>query len=829
MPKENDALNTPVMKQYLEVKKSYPDAILFFRMGDFYEMFLEDAVEASAILDITLTKRQNQIPMAGIPFHSTESYISRLIGSGKTVVICEQTGMDKDKKIMLREVVRVITPGTVIEDNLLSGYKNNFLGIVSYGFDAIHTGFADVSTGDIFLFSFSYDKTDKLSAVLCKYSPSEIIIPADQKTRWEVMPFHSFYNATTIDYTDGQNSGFDAIQGMLEFYLGRNFRENPFQFKTPVVMEDSSYLGLDEQTIRNLELVENRNESHHTLLHVLNKCHTARGKRILKQRILFPERNRAVIENRWAMIDLISANRGESARLKDLLSEFPDIERILSRFRAGKAFPRDFRAIQKAIDASFQIAGILEKIKYPFRLPDNDMKDVKRHIDERLSDDELPALVTHGNFLKTGFSQVLDKARNARDNSRDLLLELESREKKRSGLNTLKIKYNKIVGYFVELSRNQSGDAPGYFIKKQTLVSSERFSFPELDELEKEIIEADEIIQNAEKEEFEKMVLFILQNASVLEAMSDETSELDFIISLTDCGREYKWVKPEINDIHEIAVSEGRHPVIEKFLPVGERFVPNDIRMNGSEAIAILTGPNMAGKSTFMRQAGLIQILFQMGSWVPASSASLFIADRVFTRIGSGDNLTAGESTFYVEMKESADILNNATKESLILFDEVGRGTSTYDGLSIAWGILEYLAGLKEKPRTIFATHYHELTELEREDGIFNLFLDTREKDGEVIFLKKVKKGKANKSFGIYVAKIAGIPEKVITRAAEILSGLEAGKKEIRIKHEQPLLFNELIDSRCEDIKNELKKLDINKMTPVEALQTLQQMQSKLK
>lgn len=833
MQNEADALNTPVMKQFLEIKSRYPDAILFFRMGDFYEMFLDDAIKASSILDITLTKRQNQIPMCGIPYHSADSYISRMLAAGENVVICEQKNSNDPKaKLMQREVVRVITPGTVIEDNLLTGYNNNFLCVLFFTFDEILMCFADVSTSELFYVSHNLENLNKVTTSLCKFSPREIIYPKNQKERIHFLLLAHNYKMTEIEYFPPESIEvkYSPLKEILHSYLTRNFKENPFAFKNPVVLDDSDYLGLDEQTVRNLELVENRNEESHTLFFVLNKCRTSKGKRVMRQRILFPTRNQDLIENRWDKINKVGSSKKYLHEIKSFLNDSADIERIISRFRGNKAYPRDFRAIEKNIEVAFKLSHILKEIGIHFHLPEKQLNDLRNFINERLHENDLPPVIGTGIFLKQGFNDKLDKARNIKNNNKDLILELEAAEKKKTGLHTLKIKYNKIVGYFIELSRTQGESAPSHFIKKQTLVTTERFSFPELEELEANILEADAIIQEIEQNEFTTMVLRCLEDADALSIVSEEIGELDFIISLYDCKEDYRWVKPEIHK-DEIIIDDSRHPVIENFLHLGEQFIPNDIHLNNTDkSIAILTGPNMAGKSTFMRQIGIIQILFQIGSFVPAKKAKLFIADRVFTRIGSGDNLTAGESTFFIEMKESANILNNATNSSLLLFDEVGRGTSTYDGLSIAWSILEYLNSLKNKPKAIFSTHYHELTELEKEKGMFNLFLDTREKDGEVIFLKKVKPGKANKSFGLYVAKIAGIPEGVIQRAEKILHDLERRK---HLNSEQLLLFQnpvsenaELVQKELDAIKIKLTEIDPDNTTPIQALGILKELKS---
>ncbi len=838
MSEELDGLNTPVMRQYLDIKALHPDAILFFRMGDFYEMFLEDAKEAAVILDITLTKRQNQIPMAGIPYHATESYIARLINAGKKVVVCEQMKPDDPKaKIMTREVVRIITPGTVVEDNLLGSYQNNYLSLVMCEKKYVYIAFADVSTAELIYFYLPESNVDRIKDTIQRFAPREVLYASDSEKYLN----HIIQNKkTTLTLVKQEflpkekEKGIDTVVHVLDAYLKYNYRRHDFKFKSPRLIDESEFLGLDERTIEHLELVENQNIKSHTLFGVLNRCITSQGKRFLKQRILFPSSNPEMIRSHWDKIQILTSFKKERSQLVSALQEIVDIERVLSRFRGGKASPRDFKGIQKSILSYLKIKQILDEIGFSFGSLPKELVNLNIKFDKRLSDGELPVFLGNSPFLKSGYSEEYDNASIAKTKGKDWILELEEKEKTSSGLSTLKIRYNKILGYFIEISRGQAKDAPGHFIKKQTLVTGERFTSPELEEMERTILAADEIIERIEKQEFDYLISECLTLFPDFLNLASEIASLDYHISLTVCKEEYQWICPQISDDGTLQLVDSRHPVVEAFLQVGERFVPNSIDLNPKEdAIAILTGPNMAGKSTFMRQVAINQILFQMGSFVPAKQATLPIVDRIFTRIGSGDNLTTGESTFYVEMKETAYILNHYTERSLILFDEVGRGTSTYDGLSLAWAILEYMAKDFPRAKTIFATHYHELTELDKGNGIFNLYLDTYEKEGEILFLKKVKKGKSKQSFGIYVAKLAGIPESVTGRARELLTGLESKKKEIKIKQEEPSLFGNLVDPNLhlksksvteEKILKKLQNIDINKIPPLEALQILEEL-----
>jgi len=839
MQKESEAASTPAMKQFLEIKSRYPDGILFFRMGDFYEMFMDDAIVASSILDIALTKRQNQIPMCGIPYHAADNYISRLLSAGKKIVVCEQKKTEgAGSKLLQREVVRVVTPGTVIEDNLLSGYQNNYLCVFLFLEKFIFIALADVSTSELEFIKLKSCEITKLKSYVCKFSPKEVVFLESQKDKWTIL----FPNEKTMvsalknpilekEILSNKND-FALIEEILKAYLADNYREVSFSFNKPKILDETQVLEMDEETVRNLNLVEGQNEKEHSLFSVLNKCRTQKGKRILRHKILFPTRNIDSIQDRWKKLELLEKNKRTKSEIKNILSELADLERILSRFRGQKVYPRDFRTIVQSIEIGFQISKKLKEIDYPFFIPSSPLENLKAYISERLYDGELPVILGNGIFLKAGFNEKLDKSRDAQNKGKDWIIELEEKEKKSSGLNTLKIRYNKIVGYYVELSRAQGQSAPKRYLKKQTLVTSERFTFPELEEIERSILESDTTIQEIEKEEFDRMTTNVLSESDSILSLCDELGELDFTLSLATCKDEYRWICPNINEEGKLNLNASKHPVVENFLPIGEKFISNDLELDRNKnAIAILTGPNMAGKSTFMRQIAINQILFQMGSYIAAASANLSIVDKLFTRIGSSDNLTEGQSTFFLEMKETAYILNNRTADSLILFDEVGRGTSTYDGLSIAWSILEFLSKNKFdgfRTKTIFATHYHELTELEKEDGIFNLFLDTIEKEDEVIFLKKVKRGKAKKSFGIYVAKIAGVPEEVVNRSREILEGLESKKREIKIKSaSDQFLFpvtSEVTSISTREILKTLENLNLNQTTPLESLQILEKL-----
>jgi len=832
---EKDPLDTPMMRQYRELKDGYPDAVLFFRMGDFYEMFQEDAIEASKILDITLTQRQNQIPMAGIPYHAVDSYIPKLLGAGKKIVICEQEKTNELKpKLLSREVVRIITPGTVIEENLLGGYKNNYLGLYFKKGNQIYLGFADVSTSQFQYFLLGKEQIEDLEDLLKRFSPKEILYPEGLPPENLSIPDQILLSSVR---TNIESEGKDVLIHLLEAYLAYNYRGVDIYSAKPTFVDKLEYLQLDEKTISNLELLPNTKTPEHSLFGVLNHCQTAVGKRTLEKQIIFPMMDSESIQKRQEYIHILRSNKKERLLLQKELSSISDLERLFSRFRGGRAIPRDFRSFEKFVSSYKNCFSILQDIGYAIIQLPQEISDFANKITSLLFEGDLPSALGSAPFLKSGNFSEYDTANLAKTEGKDWIINLEKRERENSKISTLKIRYNKILGYYIELSRNQAKEAPQHFLKKQTLVTTERFTSIELEELERKILIADETIDSKEREIFDTLVEETLSLQDKALPLAQEIGMLDYLLSLCLVSERFQWTRPTISDNKSLSILDGRHPVVEANLPIGERFIANSLNLDSdSQGIAILTGPNMAGKSTYMRQVALIQILFQMGSFVPASQATLPLVDQIFTRIGSGDNIASGESTFYVEMKETAYILKKCTSESLILFDEVGRGTSTYDGLSIAWSILDHLAKKKPRPKTIFATHYHELTEMGSRSGIFNLYLDTYEKQGEVLFLKKVKTGKAQKSFGLYVAKIAGIPSSILEEAHSILKELEKQNKKYKLLEEPSLfddsnLFREKVEERepAIDLIRKLEDLNLDDLTPLQALLVLEEWKSQIR
>tara|TARA_Y100001972_G_scaffold103364_2_gene129577 strand:+ start:5082 stop:7640 length:2559 start_codon:yes stop_codon:yes gene_type:complete len=802
------------MRQYLDMKSRYPDCILFFRMGDFYEMFLDDAKKAAPIMDIALTRRQGDVPMAGVPYHSVDTYLARLVNAGLRVAIAEQKQDPENPKLMQRQVVRILSPGTLLEEGLLPGGNANYLMALTFNEDRCGIALADISTGDFFCYeTLAANQLNGMGPgdFIARYQPGEILLASDRRQaldglrdeiKQRIRPQES-YKASISEGIRQIESRYQAkIEGLgfqrdslaagavslILHYIAEAFPSRPPHLKAPVLRAPAAdSLILDEKTIRNLELVENRN-SGATLLSVIDATRGAPGKRALRKRLLSPFRSVAEIEqSQKAVRSLIDGASLPS--LCDQLDRISDLERILGRMESGKVTPRDFRNIIQSIQAARSIQEQLDSnsglANLRNRAPvavDSSLQELAAWLDANLQE-ELPAVFGNGPLLKEGVDSELDEARKARTDGARWILELESAEKKRTGIASMKIKYNRVSGYFIEIPKSQAAQAPEDYERKQTLVNAERFTFAPLKELERKILSADETISQIEQRYLDELTEKILAQSGNIRELMQSISELDVCQSLATIARHRNWCLPDIAADGSLEIRGGRHPVVEKHLPSGEQFIPNDTYLDQDrQSFALITGPNMAGKSTYIRQVAIIQILFQMGAFVPASSARLSPADRVFTRIGAGDDLSRGESTFFVEMLETASILNQHTKDSLIIMDEIGRGTSTYDGLAIARSVAEYLTEREQRPRCLFATHYHELTDLADRPGIFNLTVQVEEHDGKVIFLRKVIPGNADRSYGIHVARLAGIPSSVLHRAEGILADLENHSLQVRKK-----------------------------------------------
>ncbi len=847
---------TPMMKQYSDIKRKYHEEILFFRMGDFYEMFFDDAKIASRILDIALTARQNDVPMCGIPYHAAESYIARLIKAGKRVAVCEQLESvpSEGNSIVKRDVVRVITPGTVIESNLLGSDDNNFLCSIYITKKEMGMAFVDVSTGDFFYLT-SDKNMEIFRGEIAKYSPKEAIIYAQSNETDTIftefvksrnIPVHTLnewnyekeYMTEVICQTLSTHNlaglGIDTdieiiTAGSILQYLRDTHKTVFGHLKNPMKLASRDTMMLDEATITNLEIVENQQDGtrNRTLFSVLNNTKTPMGRRTLERNLLQPLVLRIKIDERLELVDFFYQRPDLADEIITHLKEILDMERILSRFTIGKIQPRNFIAMKQSISASMKIKKIIHDctIDNPMLISlyeeFSDLSGLGDTINTIIDDD--PALSPeHGRVIKPGYIPELDNLYELKSDAKQWILKFQEDEKVRLGINTLRVKYNKILGYYIEISKGQSDRAPKEYFRKQTLVGAERYTTEDLQKFESDILGAADKITDIEKREIENLRLQIIEKSHEIQMTASSVGYLDFICSLSVSAILNRFVKPVINDNNYISIKNGRHPVVEKYY-TKEVFIPNDILLDDSgNIINIITGPNMSGKSTYIRMCAILQLMAQVGSFLPVESADISIADRIFTRIGASDNISRGESTFLVEMNETANILNNATERSLIIMDEVGRGTSTYDGLSIAWGVVEYILRYI-KAKTLFATHYHELTQLGNKEGIVNYNVLVKETMNSVEFLHKVVTGSADKSYGIHVAKLAGLPKNIISRATKILEKLESkgsDKSKIsdqEISSEQLEIFN----ASNHIILQILQKIDIDNITPVEAINEL--------
>ncbi len=848
---------TPMMQQYFEIKEKYKEYIVFYRLGDFYEMFFEDAQVASKELDLTLTGRdcgeENRAPMCGVPFHSSEGYIGKLISKGYKVAICEQTEDPAlAKGLVKREVVRVITPGTVIESDLLNDKKNNFLASLYIEGDKVGVCFADVSTAQIKATYFTgSNQENEIASELMTYSPREVITNIDIKQ----LPTVNYYMTDRNVLVSRLIEEFE--EGEITFckYFGAAEPEGDFQpaiiaagaamkyieetQKTDVSYIDSidlyqnkQYLEMDMSTRRNLELTETMltKDKRGSLLWVLDKTSTAMGARLLRSQIEHPLTNVKQIVSRQRSVAELNSNFMLREEIRDELSSVLDLERLMTKITYGTASARELRAVAQTI-------GVLPKIKAMLQNTESDeLVAIWNDIDE-LSDvydlinsaivDAPPFQVREGGMIRDGYDARVDELRSIMTNANGYLDALIEREKEATGIKNLKIANNKVFGYYIEVTRSYLDLVPDTYIRKQTLANGERFITEELKELESTILGASDKVKNLEYEIFQGIRETVSDNAVRIRKSASALSQLDVFVSLAEVAAHNNYVCPEVDYSDKIVIKDARHPVVERFVD-DSYFVPNDVELDTEyNRMMLITGPNMAGKSTYMRQTALIVLMAQIGSFVPATDARIGVVDKLFTRVGASDDLASGQSTFMLEMKEVAYILANATKRSFIIYDEIGRGTSTYDGMSIARAVLEYTAGKKLGAKTMFATHYHELTVLEDEiEGVVNYNVAVKKRGDDLTFLRKIVKGPVDESYGIEVAKLAGIPNSVVKRAKEILVGLETAEKGTPIKAEAKdgaenefeamaiSMFDISSDTVCDDIR----KLDINTLTPIEAM-----------
>lgn len=859
---------TPMMEQYLDIKKDYQHCLLFFRLGDFYELFFNDAIIASKELEIALTGKncgvEDKAPMCGVPFHSADTYISKLIEKGYKIAICEQTeDPKKSKTLVKREVIRVITPGTVLDSNVLEDGKNNYIACIyegkGFGFSV-----CDLSTGEFLTTEFSNSEKNKVIDEIAKFNPSEIICNDKLSISEEISNIFdirlSVYYDWAFKYQDAYTRlcnhfktlnlmgfGIDKEQscicssGALIEYLIDTQKNNLGNISNLKKYSSESFMVLDLSSRKNLELTSNARDGGKkgSLLWVLDKTKTSMGARLLRKWLEQPLLDKVEIDRRLESVGVFKENVIDREELKEILNTVYDIERIVGKITYATVNAKELLSLRNSLQYLPDFHNLLSS--FPSYITDeiftrfDELTDIYELLESSINEDA-PFTLRDGNIIKDGFNEEVDKLREAKEKGSSWILELETKERGETGIKNLKIKYNKVFGYYIEVTNANAGLVPDRYIRKQTLTNCERYITPELKKIEDTVLGAEEKVVELEYSIFcdirEKIALKIER----IQRTANDIATIDVLQSLGEVAYVNNYTKPEIFENGEIEIINGKHPVVE--LTGKETFIPNDTELNTTDKrLSIITGPNMAGKSTYMRQVALLVVMAQIGSYVPAEKSSFGICDRIFTRVGASDDLATGQSTFMVEMSEVANILNNATKKSLLILDEIGRGTSTYDGLSIAWAVLEHIA-LKIKARTLFATHYHELTELEDKiDGVKNYCVSVQENGEDVIFLRKIVRGGADKSYGIHVAKLAGIPQKVIKRSNEILELLLAGNKDIKPKKsagkkleytDEPISSVSFVTEKdaeklkaMKSIYEELEKLDINSVTPLEALQIL--------
>ena len=857
-----DKAMTPMMRQFMEMKAKHPDAILLFRVGDFYETYLQDAITASEILGITLTRRSNggaaATEMAGFPHHALDTYLPKLVRAGKRVAICDQLEDPKlTKKLVKRGITELVTPGVVVGGTILDRKENNFLAAVHLGKKIAGVAFLDISTGEFMAGEGTVEYIDKL---LGNFSPKEVLIERTNRQRFQESFTTRYLTFEMDDWVFGLDSardrllrhfetqslkgfGIDAMEsaviaaGAILHYLDITQHTQIKHITTLARIEAERFVRLDKFTVRNLELVSAMSEDGKSLLDVLDKTISPMGGRLIRRWTLFPLKDVKAIDRRLDVVEYFMRDNDGRDLLKQQLELMGDLERLVSKVAVGRVTPREMVQLKSALQA-------IEPIKELCESGDND---VLRALGDRLNPCQLlseriereiqpdaPNQTNRGNIIKPGVNEQLDELRHIAHSSKDILLNMQREESERTGIPSLKIGFNNVFGYYIEVRNTHKDKVPPEWIRKQTLVNAERYVTPELKQLEESILGAEEKILVIESQLFAELVSATSEYIPAIQADSAAIAQLDCLRAFMQVALENKYNRPEINETLDIDIVDGRHPVIEQQLPLGEEYVPNSIHLgNDDKQIMIITGPNMAGKSALLRQTALITIMAQMGCFVPAQSAKIGVVDKVFTRVGASDNISQGESTFMVEMTEAAAILNNLSERSFILFDELGRGTSTYDGISIAWSIVEFIHEHPSHAKTLFATHYHELNEMEKNfKRIVNYNVSVKEIDGKVVFVRKLVKGGSEHSFGIHVAKLAGMPQSIVNRANDVLKQLEDNSKGgeavtkdltdvASTRSGYQLSIFQLDDPVLEQVRDQILDIDINNLTPVEALNKL--------
>lgn len=858
----NDIVLTPMMKQFLDLKAKHPDAVMLFRCGDFYETYSTDAIVAAEILGITLTKRANgkekTIEMAGFPYHALDTYLPKLIRAGKRVAICDQLEDPKTtKKLVKRGITELVTPGVSINDNILNYKENNFLAAIHFGKAACGVAFLDISTGEFLTAEGPFDYVDKL---LNNFAPKEVLFERGKRSMFEGNFGSKFFTFELDDWIFTESSSREKLlkhfetknlkgfgvehlrngiiaSGAILQYLDMTQHTQIGHITSLSRIEEDRYVRLDKFTVRSLELINSMNDGGISLLNVIDKTISPMGARLLKRWMVFPLKDEKPINERLNVVEYFFREPEFKEMIEEQLHLIGDLERIVSKVAVGRVSPREVVQLKIALQA-------IEPIKEACSAADNPSLNrigeqlnlcvsIRDRIAKEIKNDP-PLLINKGGFIQDGVNEELDELRKIAFSGKDYLLQIQQRESELTGIPSLKIAYNNVFGYYIEVRNAHKDKVPQEWIRKQTLVNAERYITQELKEYEEKILGAEDKILVLETKLYNDLVLALTEFIPAIQINANQIARLDCLLAFSNIARENNYIRPIIEDSDVIDIKQGRHPVIEKQLPIGEKYIANDVYLDSEkQQIIIITGPNMAGKSALLRQTALITLLAQIGCFVPAESARIGLVDKIFTRVGASDNISVGESTFMVEMNEAADILNNISPRSLVLFDELGRGTSTYDGISIAWAIVEYIhEHPKGKARTLFATHYHELNEMEKSfNRIKNYNVSVKEVDNKVIFLRKLERGGSEHSFGIHVAKMAGMPKSIVKRADDILHQLETDNRQQGIskplsevsEHREGMQLNffQLDDPILCQIRDEILNLDVNNLTPLEALNKL--------
>ena len=860
---EEDIVLTPMMKQFLDLKAKHPDAVMLFRCGDFYETYSTDAVVAAEILGITLTKRANgkgkTVEMAGFPHHALDTYLPKLVRAGKRVAICDQLEDPKmTKKLVKRGITELVTPGVSINDNILNYRENNFLAAVHFGKGTCGVAFLDISTGEFLTAEGPFDYVDKL---LNNFAPKEVLFERGKRGMFEGNFGSKFFTFELDDWVFTETT---AREKLLKHFETKNLKGFGVEhLKNGIIasgailqylimtqhtqighitslarIEEDKYVRMDKFTVRSLELIGSMNDGGSSLLNVIDKTISPMGARLLKRWLVFPLKDVLPINERLNVVEYFFRQPDFKELIEEQLHLIGDLERIISKVAVGRVSPREVVALKVALQA-------IEPIKEACLEADNASlnrigeqlnicKSIRDRIEKEINNDP-PLLINKGGVMKSGVNAELDELRQIAYSGKDYLLQIQQRESELTEIPSLKIGYNNVFGYYIEVRNTHKDKVPQEWIRKQTLANAERYITQELKEYEEKILGAEDKILILETQLYMELVQALSEFIPAIQVNANQIARLDCLLSFANVARENNYIRPVIEDNDVLDIRQGRHPVIEKQLPIGEKYIANDVVLDSSsQQIIIITGPNMAGKSALLRQTALITLLAQIGSFVPAESAHIGLVDKIFTRVGASDNISVGESTFMVEMNEAADILNNLSSRSLVLFDELGRGTSTYDGISIAWAIVEHIhEHPKAKARTLFATHYHELNEMEKSfKRIKNYNVSVKEVDNKVIFLRKLERGGSEHSFGIHVAKMAGMPKSIVKRANDILKQLEADNRQQGIASKpmaevgetrggMQLSFFQLEDPVLCQIRDEILNLDVNNLTPLEALNKL--------